>query len=53
MVLEKFLGLANLSGIQTLYIYKAIKVVVICEDKHFVLATFQIITPYLKDFKDS
>ena len=40
MVSEELLGPADLSGAQTLYIYKAIKVVVVYEDQHLMLAIF-------------
>ena len=40
MVLGKFLNPADLSGAQTFYIYEATKVVVICKNKHFMLAIF-------------
>ena len=53
MVLGELLGPTNLSGAQTFCIYEATKVVIICEDKHFILAAFQIVTPYLKGFDDS
>ena len=53
IVSGEFLGPADLSKAQTLYIHEAIKVVVVCEDKHLVFATFQIVTPCLKDFDDS
>ena len=53
MVLGELLGLADLFGAQTFYIHEATKVVVICEDKHLVLATFQIVTLYLEGFDNS
>ena len=53
IVLEELLGLADLSGAQTLRIHEATKVVVVCEDKHLVLATFQIVTLCLEGFDDS
>ena len=53
MVSGELLGLADLSGAQTLRIHEATKVVVVCEDEHLVLATFQIVTPCLKGFDDS
>ena len=53
MVLEELSGLVDLSRAQTLHIYEATKVVVICEDKHLVLATFQIVTSCLRSFDDS
>ena len=40
IVLGELLGPTDLSGAQALYIYKATKVVIVCEDKHFLLATF-------------
>ena len=53
MVLGDFLGSADLSGAQTLRIHEATKVVMVCEDEHFVLATFQIVTQCLEGFDDS
>ena len=53
MVLGELLGLADLSGAQTLRIHEATKVVVVCEDEHLVFATFQIVTPCLEGFDDS
>ena len=53
MVLGELLGLANLSKAQALGIHEATKVVVICEDEHFVLASFQIVTPYFENFNNS
>ena len=40
MVLTELLGPGDLFGIQTFYIYEPTKIVVIYEDKHFMLATF-------------
>ena len=53
MVSGELLGPADLSGAQTLRIHEATKVVVVCEDEHLVLATFQIVTPCLEGFDDS
>ena len=53
IVLEKLLGLADLSGAQIFCIHKAIKVVIICEDKHLVLIVFQIVTSYFESFDNS
>ena len=53
MVSGELLGLADLSGAQALYIHEAIKVVVVCEDEHFLLTAFQIVTPYFKGFDNS
>ena len=53
MVSGELLGPADLSGAQTFCIHEATKVVVVCEDKHLVLATFQIVTPCLEGFDDS
>ena len=53
MVSGELLGPADLSGAQTLRIHETTKVVVVCEDEHLVLATFQIVTPCLKGFDDS
>ena len=47
------MGPADLSGAQTLHIHKATKVVVVCEDEHFVLAAFQIVTPCFEGFDNS
>ena len=40
MVLGELLSPTNLSRAQALCIHEAIKVVVVCEDKHFMLAIF-------------
>ena len=53
MVLEELLGTADLSRAQALCIHKATKIVVVCEDEHFMLATFQIVTPYFEGFDNS
>ena len=53
MVLEEILSPTDLSEAQALCIYEATKVVVVCKDQYFVLAAFQIVTPYLKDFDNS
>ena len=43
----------DLFGAQTLCIHEAKKIVVICEDKHLMLAIFEIVIPYLKNFNNS
>ena len=43
----------DLFGAQAFDNHKAIKVVVVYKDKHFMLTTFQIVTPYLKSFDNS
>ena len=53
MVSEKLLGLVDLSRAQTFCIHEVTKVVVIYEDKHFVLAIFQIMMLCLKSFDNS
>ena len=53
MVSGKLFGPADLSGAQALRIYKAMKVVVVYEDEHFMLAAFQIVTPYFEGFDNS
>ena len=53
MVSGKLLGPADLSKAQTLCIHEATKVVVVYEDEHFVLATFQIVMPCLEGFDNS
>ena len=53
MILGEFLGPVDLSGAQILRIHEVIKIVVVCEDKHLVLAIFQIVMPYLKGFDNS
>ena len=53
MVSGELLGPTDLSGAQTLCIHEARKVVMVCKDKYLVLATFQIVTPYLKGFANS
>ena len=53
MVLGELLGPADLFGAQTLCIYEATKIVVVCENEQLVLTTFQIVTPYLESFDNS
>ena len=53
MVSGELLGLADLSGAQTLCIHEATKVVVVCKDKHLVFAIFQIVTPCFESFDNS
>ena len=53
MLLRELLGLAKLSKAQIFCIYKATKVIVIYEDKYFVLITFQIVMSYLESFNNS
>ena len=40
IVLKKFLGLIDLLRAQTLYIYKITEVIIVYEDKNFMLVTF-------------
>ena len=40
MILGEFLGLADLSKAETLNIYEATKIVIVYEDKYFMLAIF-------------
>ena len=53
MVLKKILSQINLFGIQIICIYKAIKVVMIYENKHSIFVTFQIMTSYFESFNKS
>ena len=53
IVLREFLGPTDLFGAQTLCIHKAIKIVVIYQDKYFILTTFQIVMPRLRNFDNS
>ena len=49
----ELLGLADLSEAQALGIHELTKVIVVCEDEHFVLASFQIVTPCFEGFDNS
>ena len=40
VVTKEFLGLTDLSGAQTLYVHKLVKVVVVGKHKHFILRPF-------------
>ena len=53
MVLRELLGPTDLSKAQAFCIHEAMKVVVVCENEYFVLAAFQIVTPYFKGFDNS
>ena len=53
VILKKFLGLANLTKIQTLYIYKLTKVIIVSKNKDLVFIAFQIVALNLKDFNNS
>lgn len=53
MILEEFLDLTNLSKASNFYIHNIAEVVMICENKNFVFATFQIMLPCLESFDNS
>ena len=53
MVLKKLLDPEDLSGAQTYYIHEATKVIIVCENKHLILVTIQIMMPYLKSFDNN
>ena len=53
MVSGKLLGPIDLSGAQAFCIHEATKVVLVYENKYFMLATFQIVTPCFKGFENS
>ena len=53
MVLGELLSPTDLFRAQAFYIHEVIKVVVIYEDKYFVLAIFQIIMSCLRGFDNS
>ena len=53
MIMGELLGPVDLFGAQTFCIHKATKIVVVCEDKYLVLATFQIVTPCFEGFDNS
>lgn len=50
MILREFLGLIDLSRAETLYSYKLTKVIIIYQDKTFVLTIFKLIPLYFKNF---
>ena len=53
MVFRELLSPADISGAQALCIHEVTKVVMVCEDEHFVLAAFQITMPYFENFDNS
>ena len=53
MVLKELLSSVDLSKAQSLCIDEITKVVVVYEDEHLVIATFQIVTPCFKGFNNS
>ena len=48
-----FLSLANFFKVQTFYIYQLIKIVMIGKNKYFMLAIFQIVMLFFKNFNNS
>ena len=53
IVSRKLLGPTDLSRAQVFCIHEATKVVVVCEDKHFIFAAFQIVMLYFESFDNS
>ena len=53
MVLREFLGPADLFEAQTLSIYETMEVIIVHKDENIMLAAFQVVAPYLKDFDNS
>ena len=53
VILEKFLGLTDLSEAQALYIHKPTKIILVYKDKYFVLAAFQMMTSCFEGFNNS
>ena len=53
MVLEELLGPVDLSGAQTFCVHEVTKIVMVYENKHLVLVTFQIVMLCLEGFDDS
>ena len=53
MILGECLGSVDLSRAQALCIYEATKIVIVCKDEHFVIATFKIVMSYLEDFDNN
>lgn len=52
-MVKKLLTLTNFFKIQTSYIYKMAKVVIIYKSKNLMFITFQIILPDFEDFNNS
>ena len=52
MIAKKLLSLWNLIKIQVFYVYEAAKVVMIGEDKNFVLEIFWIMPPCFEGLND-
>ena len=53
MILRELLGLTNLLGAQTLYIYETMEVDIIRKNNGLIFRTFQIVTPRLKNLNYS
>ena len=53
VVLRKLLSPANLSGAQTLCIYKTTEIVIVCKDKNLMLVAFQVVAPSLEYLNNS
>ena len=53
MVSRELLGLVDLFGAQAFCIYEMMEVIVICKDENLMLATFQIVAPYLENLYNS
>ncbi len=53
VILRKFLGLVDVVGAQTLYIYKLMEFVMVSKNKELIFAAFYIVAPFLKSFNNS
>ena len=53
IVLEELLGPTDLLGAQAFWIHEVINAIIVCENEHFILIAFQIVTLYLKSFDNS
>ena len=53
IILRELLGPTDLLEAQTLYIYKTIEVIIICENENLMLTAFQVMALCLKSFNNS
>ena len=52
MVLREFLGAMDFLGAQTFCIHETTEIIVVCKDKNFMFAAFQVVVPSLECFNN-
>lgn len=52
MIFQKLLSLSDLYKTQAFYVYKEVKVVMVCENKDLMFAIFYIVLPVLEGLND-